>query len=69
MADQQVSTNLQVIQFRKDFFREYIRSNRLSPYVGTAENNYKVTAKQLQNTINDNTKTPAYFSDVSHFPE
>ena len=39
MANQTVSANLQVIQFRRDFFREYIRDNRLSPYTGTSETN------------------------------
>lgn len=39
MANTTVTSNLQVIQFRRDFFREYMRTNRLSPYVGTGVNN------------------------------
>lgn len=35
MANTTVTSNLQVINFRRDFFREYIRLNRLSPYTGT----------------------------------
>lgn len=34
MADTTVTSNLQLIQFRNDFFREYIRDNRLSQYAG-----------------------------------
>ena len=36
MANTTVTTNLQVIKFRRDFFREYIRNNRLSAYAGTS---------------------------------
>ena len=39
MADQQVTSSLQTIQFRKDFFREYQRTNRFSPYSGRGVNN------------------------------
>ena len=35
MANTTVTSDLQVIQFRNDFFREYVRANRLSPYSGT----------------------------------
>jgi hypothetical protein len=34
MADTTVTSSLQEIQFRKDFFREYIRDNRLRSYAG-----------------------------------
>ena len=39
MAEQTISTNLQTIQFRKDFFREYVRKNRFSPYSGRGVDN------------------------------
>jgi hypothetical protein len=39
MAETTISTNLQTIQFRKDFFREYVRSNRFSPYTGRGVDN------------------------------
>lgn len=39
MAEQTISTALQTIQFRKDFFREYVRLNRLSPYTGRGVDN------------------------------
>ncbi len=39
MANQQVNANLQLIQFRKDFFREYVRKNRLSSFTGRGVNN------------------------------
>jgi hypothetical protein len=35
MAEQNVSTNLQVIKFKQDFSREYVRLNRFAPYAGT----------------------------------
>jgi hypothetical protein len=39
VAEQTISTNLQTIQFRKDFFREYVRKNRFGPYSGRGANN------------------------------
>ena len=39
MAEQSISTNLQTIQFRKDFFREYVRKNRFGPYMGRGVDN------------------------------
>jgi hypothetical protein len=39
MAEQTISTALQTIQFRKDFFREYVRTNRFSPYTGKGVDN------------------------------
>lgn len=34
MANATVSTNNQVIRFRTDFAKEYVRNNRLSAYAG-----------------------------------
>ena len=34
MAEQTISTSLQTIDFRKDFFREYVRTNRFAPFQG-----------------------------------
>ena len=39
MAEQTISTNLQTIEFRKDFFREYNRANRFNGYSGKGPNN------------------------------
>jgi len=39
MAEQSITTSLQTIQFRKDFFREYVRTNRFSPYSGRGVDN------------------------------
>ncbi len=39
MANVSVTSSLQIIQFRKDFFREYVRTNRFSPYSGKGVNN------------------------------
>ena len=39
MAEQTISTNLQTIRFRKDFAREYVRTNRFSPYSGKSVGN------------------------------
>lgn len=39
MAEQTISTALKIIEFRKDFFREYVRTNRLSPYTGRGVDN------------------------------
>ena len=39
MAEQTISTSLQTIEFRKDFMREYVRTNRLSPYSGRGVSN------------------------------
>lgn len=39
MAEQTISTNLQTIRFRKDFAREYVRTNRLAPYSGKSVSN------------------------------
>jgi len=39
MADQQVTSTLQTIEFRKDFMREWVRNNRLSAYTGKGANN------------------------------
>ncbi len=39
MAEQTITTSLQTIQFRKDFFREYVRTNRFSPYSGKGVDN------------------------------
>ena len=36
MANTTVTANLELIAFRNDFFREYVRNNRLSPYSGTS---------------------------------
>jgi len=39
MAEQSISTNLQTIQFRKDFAREYVRANRFSAFSGKGVDN------------------------------
>jgi hypothetical protein len=39
MAEQSITTSLQTIQFRKDFFREYVRTNRFAPYTGRGVDN------------------------------
>jgi len=39
MAEQSITTSLQTIQFRKDFFREYVRTNRLASYTGRGVDN------------------------------
>ena len=39
MATDKVPSSLQVIKFRNDFFREYVRTNRLAPYTGTGVDN------------------------------
>jgi len=39
MANQAVTSNLQRIKFRNDFFREYVRTNRLAPYTGEGVTN------------------------------
>jgi len=39
MADTAPASSLEVIKFRRDFFREYVRNNRLSPYSGTGVTN------------------------------
>ena len=39
MAEQSISTSLQTIDFRKDFMREYVRTNRLAPYSGKGVGN------------------------------
>lgn len=51
MANTNVTTNLQVIKFRNDFFREYIRTNRLSSYAGTGVNNPIVVKQDRGPTI------------------
>lgn len=51
MANTTVTSNLQVIKFRSDFFREYIRTNRLSPYSGTGVNNPIVIKEDRGPTI------------------
>lgn len=51
MANTTVTSNLQVIKFRKDFFREYIRTNRLSPYTGTGVDNPVVIKEDRGPTI------------------
>ena len=39
MAEFAATSKLHTIQFRKDFFREYVRNNRLSPYSGRGPQN------------------------------
>jgi hypothetical protein len=39
MADQAITSSLQTIEFRKAFWREYVRKNRFSPYTGKGVNN------------------------------
>ena len=39
MSEVTISTDLQTIQFRKDLFREYVRTNRFSPYTGRGVDN------------------------------
>lgn len=39
MANTVPASSLQVIRFRRDFFREYVRMNRFSPYTGTGVSN------------------------------
>ena len=39
MAEQSITTSLQEIQFRKDLFHEYVRTNRFSPYAGKGIDN------------------------------
>lgn len=39
MANQAITSNLQLIKFNKDFFREYQRTNRLAAYTGTGVTN------------------------------
>lgn len=39
MANTTVSSDLVVTRFLSDFFREFIRTNRFSPYTGTSNNN------------------------------
>lgn len=51
MANDTVGTSLQVIKFRKDFFREYVRTNRLSPYTGTGVDNPIVVKEDRGPTI------------------
>lgn len=51
MANTTVNSNLQVIKFRSDFFREYIRTNRLSPYSGTGVNSPIVIKEDRGPTI------------------
>jgi len=51
MANTTVTSNLQVIKFRNDFFREYIRLNRLSPYTGTDVTNPVVIKEDRGPTI------------------
>lgn len=51
MADTTVTSSLQIIQFRNDFFREYIRDNRLSSYSGRGVNNPFVVKMGREPTI------------------
>jgi len=51
MANQTVTSDLQVIKFRNDFFREYVRMNRLSPYTGTGVDNPIVIKEDRGPTI------------------
>lgn len=51
MANQQVTSSLEVIKFRNDFFREYVRNNRLSPYTGTAVTNPIVVKEDRGPTV------------------
>jgi len=39
MANTAVSTDLEVTKFLSEFYQEYIRKNRFSPYTGTTSNN------------------------------
>jgi len=39
MANQAITSSLQLIKFRKDFFREYVRNNRLAPFTGRGVQN------------------------------
>lgn len=51
MANTTVTSNLQVIKFRSDFFREYVRNNRLASFTGTGVNNPIVIKEDRGPTI------------------
>lgn len=51
MTDTTVTANLQTIKFRTDFFREYVRNNRFSPYSGTGVDNPVVIKEGREPTI------------------
>lgn len=51
MANTSVSSDLRVKQFRKDFYREFVRENMFSPYTGTSNANViniKMGKKQIE---------------------
>ncbi len=39
MANTAPASSLEVIKFRRDYYREYVRTNRFAPYTGTGVNN------------------------------
>lgn len=39
MSETTITTDLRTIQFRRDLFREYVRTNRFSPYTGRGVDN------------------------------
>jgi hypothetical protein len=51
MANQAITSNLQLIKFRNDFFREYVRTNRLAAFTGTGVNNAIVMKEGKEPTI------------------
>lgn len=51
MANTQVTSSLEVIKFRRDFFREYVRLNRLSAFTGTEVTNPIVIKEDRGPTI------------------
>lgn len=51
MANTVPASSLNVIKFRRDFFREYVRTNRLSPYTGTGVNNPIVVKEDRGPTV------------------
>lgn len=65
MANQQVTSSLEVIKFRQDFFREYVRNNRLAAYTGTAVTNPIVIKEDRGPTIRHPLLTRLQGSGVS----
>ena len=65
MANTTVTSNLQVIKFRNDAFREYIRTNRFAGYFGTGVNNPIVIKQDRGPTVRHPLVTRLQGSGVS----
>jgi hypothetical protein len=65
VADTAPTSSLEVIKFRRDFFREYVRNNRLSSYTGTGITNPIVIKEDRGPTVRHPLVTRMQGSGVS----